>query len=189
MSVHQVHPRSTFQKQFRTRPLRQQKAKRNFPSSPCRCSAQRFRAEAPCRASVQRLRAELLCRGSVQRFCAAIHHFPQNSMYRGRETAGLQRFRAAIHLFKRKKLYRDSRIQENRSRCNDTPFSAGFLVSRTGNCHSTEVPCSDTPFSARFLVSRKGNCSRPKNKHPETPRHTTKNVCKNRERSRQTLFI
>lgn len=90
MSVHRVHPRSTFQKQFRTRSLRQQKAKRTFPFSPHRGSAQRF----------------------VQRFCAATHPFLRNSLCRGRETAIQPRFRAAIHLFKRKSLYRDSRIQE-----------------------------------------------------------------------------
>ena len=56
MSVHQVHPRSTFQKQFRTRPLRQQKA--TFLSA---------RAAVLSRGSVQRVRAEGLCRGSVQR--------------------------------------------------------------------------------------------------------------------------
>ena len=166
MSVRQVHPRGTFQKQFRTRPLRQQNA--TFIS----------------------VRTAVLCRGFVQRFHAATHPFLQDSLCRGRETAGLQRFRAATHLFKRKNLYRDSWIQEKtEARCSDTPFSAKFHVSRTGNCHSTEVPRSDTPFSARFLVSRKGNCSRPKNKYPETPRHTTKNVCKNRERSMQTLYI
>ena len=79
MSVHQVHPRSTFQKQFRTRSLRQQKAKHNFPSSPCRGSAQRVRAEAPCRDSMPRHtlfcripcivdRKLPVCSGSVQRY-------------------------------------------------------------------------------------------------------------------------
>ena len=101
MSVHQVHPRSTFQKQFRTRPLRQQKA--TFLSA---------RAAVLSRGSVQRVRAESSCRGSVQRFRAATHHFPQNSLCRKRETAILPRFRAATHHFKRKNLYRDSRIQE-----------------------------------------------------------------------------
>ena len=88
MSVHQVHPRSTFQKQFRTRPLRQQNA--TFLSA----------------------RAAVLSRGFVQRFCAATHHFPRNSLYRGQEAAFFLRFRAATHHFKRKNLYRDSRIQE-----------------------------------------------------------------------------
>ena len=38
--------------------------------------------------------------------------------------------------------------------CSDTPFSAKFPVSRTGNGVLSEVPCSDTHFSARFHVSR-----------------------------------
>ena len=99
MSVHQVHPRSTFQKQFRTRPLRQQKAKRNFPSS-------------PCRGSVSRLRVEVSRRGSMPRFHAATHPFSQDFLYREQETAFLLRFCAATHHFKKKSLYRDSWIQE-----------------------------------------------------------------------------
>ena len=104
MSVHQVHPRSTFQKQFRTRPLRQQNA--TFIS----------------------VRTAVLCRGFVQRLRAATHPFPRNSLCRGRETAGLQWFRAATHHFKRKNLYRDSRIQEKQWHNAAThPFPLNFL--------------------------------------------------------------
>ena len=38
--------------------------------------------------------------------------------------------------------------------CSDTPFSAKFPVSRTGNCHSATIPCSDTPFQEEKPVSR-----------------------------------
>ena len=63
MSVRQVHPRSTFQKQFRTRPSdSKSKTQLSFQSAP------RFCAEGSCRGYVQRLRA-------------ATHHFKRKNLY------------------------------------------------------------------------------------------------------------
>ena len=138
MSVHQVHPRSTFQKQFRTRPSDSKKQNATFLSvrtavlrrGLCRGSVQRHTlfCEIPCVAdgklpfsqgSVQRYtfsrgKACIATAGyrKKQKYDATTHPFLRNSLCRKRETAGLQRFRAATHHFKKKNLYRDSRIQE-----------------------------------------------------------------------------
>ena len=150
MSVHQVHPRSTFQKQFRTRPSDSKKQNATFLSvrtavlrrGLCRGSVQRhtlFR-EIPCIADRKR---RSFC-GSVQRHTisrgktciatagyrkievdATTHPFLQDSLYRGRETAILPRFRAAIHHFLQDSLYREKEIvpapKTNTLRLHGTP--------------------------------------------------------------------
>ena len=160
MFVHQVHPRSTFQKQFRRRPLRQQKAKRTFPFS-------------PCRGSVQRVRAEVLCSDTP---FSAKFHVSRTGYCRSAEVSC-----SDTPFQEEKPVSRQLDTGKAVAQCSDTPFSAKSPVSRTGNCHSATIPCSntpfqeekpvsrqpdtgkavarcsDTPFSAKFRVSRKGN--------------------------------
>ena len=104
MSVHQVHPRSTFQKQFRTRPSDSKKQNATFLS----------------------VRTAALCRGFVQRFCAEVL-------------------------------------------CSDTPFFAGFPVSRTGSGVLSAVPCSDTPFQEEKPVSRQLDTGKTEARCSDTP--------------------
>ena len=184
MFLRQVHPRSPFQKQFRTRSLRQQKAKRNFPSSPCCCSEPRFHAEAPCRGFVQRhnLFREIPCIADKKRrsFCGSMQRHTISRRKTRIATAGYRKssgtmqrhtlFRKITCIADRKRRSfcgsmqrhtlsrRKTRIatagyRKKEVRCSDTPFSAKFPVSRTGNCHSAKVPCSDTPFQEEKPVS------------------------------------
>ena len=149
MSVHQVHPRSTFQKQFRTRPLRQQKAKRTFPFS-------------PCRGSVQRVRAEGSCRGSVQRFCAEVPcsdtPFQEEKPVSRQLDTGKAVAQCSDTPFSAKSpVSRTGNCHSATIPCSDTPFQEEKPVSRQPDTGKAVARCSDTPFSAKFRVSRKGN--------------------------------
>ena len=107
MFLRQVHPRSPFQKQFRTRSLRQQKAKRNFPSSPCCCSEPRFHAEAPCRGFVQRhnLFREIPCIADKKRrsFCGSMQ---RHTISRGKTCIVTAGYRKSSGTMQRYTLFR-----------------------------------------------------------------------------------
>ena len=146
MSVHQVHPRSTFQKQFRRRPLRQQKAKRTFPFSPCRGSVQRhtlFR-EIPCIANRKR-----------RSFCDSVQ---RHTISRGKTCIATAGYRKSSGTMQRHNIFRKIPCIAK----GILPFCRGFVrrhtLSRRKTCIATAGYRKSSGTMQRHTIFREIPC-------------------------------